>query len=107
MKPDDIEAAIAAVDRALREDAELVYDDLTDAVRHIVRLRDGLIVEARRGGAIGDCLGRVNAILSQIVGAEYPLEGIRRERIEKVRELLEALRDSVNGPQSERRNRCV
>lgn len=91
MKRRDVEAAIAAVDRALHEDAELVYDDLTEAVRQIVRLRDGLIVEARRGEAVGDCLGRVNAILSQIVGAEYPLEGVRRERIEKVREQLLSL----------------
>jgi hypothetical protein len=92
MIQDDIDAAIAAVDRALREDAQLVYDDLTDAVRHIIRLRDGLITQARYGEAIGDRLSRVNAILSQIVGAEYPLEGVRRERIENVREQLVSLR---------------
>ncbi len=92
MKQDDVEAAIAAVDRALREDVQLVYDDLADAVRHIVRLRDGLIMQARRGEAGRECLPRVNAILSQIVGAEYPLEGICRERVENVREQLVSLR---------------
>jgi hypothetical protein len=92
MKRADIDAAIAAVDRALREDVQLVYDDLAEAMRHIVRLRDGLIADARSGEPVGDRLTRVNAILSQIVGAEYPLEGVRRERIEKVREQLAVLR---------------
>ena len=92
MKQDDVDVAIAAVDRALREDAQLVYDDLADAVRHIVRPRDGLIMKARRGEAGGDCLTRVNAILSQIAGAEYPLEGVRRERVKNVCEQLVSLR---------------
>ena len=92
MRKDDVEAAVAAVDRALREDTRLVYDDLADAVRHIVRLRDGLIVAVRHGEPDRERLSRVNAILSQIVGAEYPLDGIRRERIKKVREQLVALK---------------
>lgn len=92
MKQDEVEAAIAAVEHALREDAQHVYDDLADAMRHVVRLRDGLIMKARRGEVGGDCLARVNAILSQIVGAEYPLEGIRRKRVENVREQLVSLR---------------
>ncbi|MGE5269472.1 MAG: hypothetical protein ACM3JG_07345 [Thiohalocapsa sp.] len=91
MKRSDVEAAVAAVDHALREDADHAYDDLANAVRHVVRLRDGLIGEQRQGNGVGDRLGRVNAILSHLVGAEYPLEGIRRQRIEKVRDELKSL----------------
>jgi hypothetical protein len=91
MTRDEVEAAVAAVDHALSEDADHIYDDLAAAVRHVVRLRDGMIAERRRGDAIGDRLGRVNSILSQMVAAEYPLDGIRRERIQKVREQLVSL----------------
>lgn len=91
MKRDDVAAAVAAADHALREDADHVYEDLANAVRHVIRLRDGLIAEQRQGNAVGDRLARVNAILSQLVGAEYPLEGIRRQRIETVREELTSL----------------
>jgi hypothetical protein len=97
MTNDEIDAATAALDRALRDSPDLVYDDLANAVRHVVKLRDGLIAARRRGDGTVDRLakqlGRVNTILSQMVGAEYPLDGIRRERIEKLRDQLTALHE--------------
>ena len=87
----EVEAALAALEHALGDDPDLVYDDLAEAVRHVVRLRDTLIAERRRGEPIDDRLDRVNTILSQMVGAEYPLDGMRRERVEKLRDQLRSL----------------
>jgi hypothetical protein len=86
-------AALAALDRALDDRPDKIYGDLANAVRCLVRLRDELIAERRRsGGAAGDGrLERVNAILSVVSGGEYPLEGVRRERIEQAREELTRL----------------
>jgi hypothetical protein len=86
-------AALAALDHALADRPDRIYGDLANAVRALVRLRDELIAARRRDGprAIGDRLERVNAILSVVSGGEYPLEGIRRERIQQAREELAGL----------------
>jgi hypothetical protein len=46
----------------------------------------------RRGGATDERLDRVNAALSQLVASEYPLQGVRRQRIEQARDELAELR---------------
>jgi hypothetical protein len=90
MMGDCIESALAALDHALADRADHVYDDLVAAMRCIVRLRAELIAE-RRAGELCDHLERCNAVLSLIVGGEYPLAGIRRERIRQARQELAAL----------------
>jgi hypothetical protein len=105
-------AALAALDRALDDRPDKIYGDLANAVRCLVRLRDELIAERRRTGrAAGpaprgsatrgpqtdDRLERVNALLSVVSGGEYPLEGIRRERIEQAREELARLLEPSRG----------
>jgi hypothetical protein len=82
--------ALAALDRALDDRPEKTYGDIAEAVRCVVALRDRLIAEQRGGADIRAELGRVNAVLSHIVGGEYPLEGVRRDRIKKAREELAA-----------------
>ena len=86
------EAALAALDHALVDRADHVYDDLMEAVRCVVRLRAELIAE-RRNGELRDQLERCNAALSLVIGGEYPLVGIRRERIRQAREELAGLLD--------------
>jgi hypothetical protein len=64
------------------------------AVRCLVRLRDALINERRAGkGTPGheERLRRVNAVLSMVVGGEYPLVGVRKERIKNARNEVEEL----------------
>jgi hypothetical protein len=39
-----------------------------------------------REGAPGDRLEQCNAILSMVLGGEYPLAGIRRDRAQKARD---------------------
>ena len=58
----------------------------------MVVLRGMLIAERRRGAPDPDRrLDRLNAILSLVVAAEYPLEGARRERITTARQELAVL----------------
>lgn len=83
--------ALAAFDRALDDRPDKIYDDLAEAVRCVAALRDRLVKERRAGAENGAGLGRVNAVLSHIVGGEYPLEGVRRRRIEQASEELAAL----------------
>jgi hypothetical protein len=53
-------------------------------------LRAELIAE-RRSGKGDHCLDRCNAILSMVIGSEYPLAGIRRDRVQKARDELASL----------------
>jgi len=87
--------AVDALDRATRDRPDQIYDDLVEAVQCLVRLRDGLIERRRRGEAVRDLLDRANAVLSVVTGGEYPLMGVRRERIEKARDALESLLHDV------------
>jgi hypothetical protein len=56
-------------------------------------LRDELIAELRTSGRRTG-LDRVNAVLSLVVGLEYPAAGIQRNLIEQARDALQALVDS-------------
>ena len=46
-----------------------------------------------REGAAGNRLERLNVILSMVVGGEYPLAGIRRNRLRKACDGLASLLD--------------
>ena len=86
----DIDPALAALDRALGEQS--AYADLVEASRRLVEVRGMLIARRRHGEADPDRrLDRLNAIMSLVVAAEYPLEGMRRERIATARQELAAL----------------
>lgn len=82
--------AVDALDRALRDRPQQLYDDISDAVRCLVRFRDGLIDQQSNEPA-DDRLRRVNALLSLVVGGEYPVQGLSRDRLEKARDALSAL----------------
>ncbi|MGD9613869.1 MAG: hypothetical protein AB7H90_01580 [Alphaproteobacteria bacterium] len=85
----DIERALAALDRAL--DGRSTYQDLVEASRCLVGLRGMLIAEHRRGAPVSDNLARLNTIISLVVAAAYPLEGVRHERIKAAKRELLAL----------------
>jgi hypothetical protein len=86
--------AVAALDRALHDRPDRLYDDVAEAVRCLVHFRDELIERGRAGGdaAIADRLRRANSLLSLVVGGEYPVIGLHRERLEKARDALDKLR---------------
>ncbi len=86
--------ALHALGRALEDRPDKVYDDMVAAVRCLVRLRDTLINERRAGKGTpehDERLRRVNAVLSMAVGGEFPLVGVRKERIKKARDEVEEL----------------
>jgi hypothetical protein len=83
-------AAVAAFDRALDDRPDPIYHDLAEVVRCLVKLRIELTA-ARRESEPGDRLERYNAILSMVIGGEYPLAGIRRDRLQSARLELDSL----------------
>jgi hypothetical protein len=95
MSADRQRAAIAALDRALDDRPDKIYEDLAAAVRCLVQLRADLTAGWRDGGH-SDRLDRCNAILSMLIGSEYPLAGMRRERIQNARDELNSLFDPTN-----------
>ena len=92
MSSDCCRVAIAALDRALEDRPDKIYQDLAEVVRCLVLLRTELTAR-RREGAAGDRLERCNAVLSTVIGGEYPLAGLRRDRLHKVRDELASLLD--------------
>ena len=92
MSSDCCRAAVAALDRALDDRPDKVYHDLAEVVRCLVKLRTELTV-ARQKGEPADHLERCNAILSMVIGGEYPLAGLRRDRLQKARDELVTLLD--------------
>jgi hypothetical protein len=88
------DGAVEALDRALRDQPDRLYDDVAEAVRCLVRFRDEMIERQRSDpdAETGGRLRRANAILSLVVGGEYPIAGLHRERLEKARDALDKLR---------------
>ena len=89
------EAALRRLDRLLAERPHEVHEDLSEAVRGIVAIRDDLIRRLRADGGGRDPLDRANMLMSIAVGAEFPVTGLHWDRIEAtrdgLRELLAAL----------------
>jgi hypothetical protein len=84
---------VGKLDHLLRNHPAETAEELTEAVRCTVALRDRMI-ERRRG----DCdagrnarLRQMNAVISAIVAGEFPLMGIRWQRIEGARDLLKKI----------------
>jgi hypothetical protein len=72
--------------------------ELPEAVRALVRMRNRLI-ELRRSDSgsrqVEARLGRSNAILSVVTGGEYPLVGVRRQRVVEARDALAELAEEL------------
>jgi len=85
-----VETALSALDRALEDRPDHVYSDLVEAVAGVTAIRDALIAERRAGGGteMERRLARCNAVLSLVVGGEYPLQGVRRDRVQQARDEL-------------------
>jgi len=75
----------------------LTHDRLAAAVRCVVGLRDALVEGRRRGLDVEEDLRRVNSILSLAVSAEFPIVGIRHERVAATFNSLSRLADDIKG----------
>jgi hypothetical protein len=85
------EAALRRLDRLLAERPQEVHEDLSEAVRGIVAIRDDLICRLRADGGGRDLLDHVNKLLSIAVGAEFPVTGLHWDRVETTRDMLRAM----------------
>lgn len=81
MSSDCCRAAVAALDRALDDRPDKIYHDLAEVVRCLVLLRTELTA--------------CNGVLSTVIGGEYPLAGLRRDRLHKDRNELASLFDEA------------
>lgn len=76
-----------ALDEVLASKAPPEKDLIAEATRCVARYRDELIARRRqRGDSLEGKLSEVNALLSELVAAEFPLVGVRRKRIEAARD---------------------
>jgi hypothetical protein len=94
----DCRKALEVLDRVLEEPAATMTGDLPEAVRALVRLRNrliGLLDSAGGAEPVREKLDRANAILSVVTGGEYPMVGVRRERLAHAREALGRLAEDL------------
>jgi hypothetical protein len=87
---------LAALDEVLASKAPPEKDLIAEATRCTARFRDALIDEMRERKVRGDTtadprLAEVNSLLSELSAAEFPLAGVRRERIEMARDAYRRL----------------
>lgn len=84
--------ALSVMDRVVAErSGAREFEDVAEATRCIVAMRDHLIARRRTGETTAELrsdLNRVNQLLSMSSAAEYPLVGIHWDRMQKTRDLL-------------------
>lgn len=86
--------ALATLERLVREKPAEPFPALSDVMRRLVATRDALIARRRtehEAGTTSDVSTRLtglNAVISVVAGAQFPMAGIKRDRIEKAREAL-------------------
>lgn len=85
------EAALAALDAALRQKPKKDGCDFSHATQCLVDLRRHLTDRLRAGDDVAAALGQVNGIISVVVGAHFPLGDIHWPSVERAREALERL----------------
>ena len=87
-------SCLAQLEDALGRPPDQLGREIDQVERELAALRDQLIENLRRNGQRAG-LDRVNAVLSLIVGLEYPAAGIQRDLLEQAREATRALLDSA------------
>ena len=86
-------SCLAQLEDALKRPPDQLGEEVDQVERDLASLRDQLITQLRSTGQRAG-LDRVNAVLSLVVGLEYPAAGIQRSLIEQARDALRALLDS-------------
>jgi hypothetical protein len=95
------EAACALLDQITPTDPD-VNRKLSEVARHVVLLRDELILAQRAGDDCREPLGRVNASISAMFGLEFPSSGLQWARVSETRDGLRRLLDDVRAPPTRR-----
>jgi len=87
------QTCVRQLEDALNRPPERLGEEVDQVERELAALRDDLIKELRASGRRAG-LDEVNAVLSLVVGLEYPAAGIQRDLVEQAREALCALLES-------------
>ena len=85
--------ALAHVDRALGDRPKRDGETLKAAIQNLARFRDHLIARHRHEGGTRwrPELERVNAVLSVVMAAEFPIGEVPWDELAKARDWLDAL----------------
>ena len=92
-QPSEAQASLDALDKVIADKPRKVGHDFSAATRHLCAFRDELIAQHRAAGDEGthqvrEHLGRINAVISAVLGGHFPLGPIPWPEIEKAREQL-------------------
>src|SRR5690554_2186342 len=95
------EEALEACERLLNEQNPATsYETIAEMSRCLVRLRDEVIRGRRVGASVGARLDRINSIVSLATSSEYPLVGVRWERVSLLRDCLRELLQEMQEEES-------
>ena len=89
--------AVELLEGALQSPPNELGEEVDEAERAVIRLRDGLIERLRHAPSSAEAtrlrapLNDVNASLSLLVGVEYPSAGIQRRLLEQARDTLKSV----------------
>jgi len=88
--------ALRMLDRVLAQKPEKNGHDFCATIRCLTGLREALLTERRAGapGSVsGDQLSRLNAVISAVLGGEFPIGRVPWEQVEAARRSYAALLD--------------
>ena len=85
------QSAIEAFDAAISQGSKVRHEQIAEAVRRLIALRNQLLDRTRAGDIEGVPLKQVNALVSLAHGAEHPLIGVHLHRMEQARDGLRTL----------------
>jgi hypothetical protein len=88
------ETALERLDQLQPDGSTQTKQQLDEALRLLVRMRDGLITSGRTGQPVDDWLSRTNVILSALFGTEFPKGGLQWKRVCESRDDLRSLLQS-------------
>ncbi|WP_142848486.1 hypothetical protein [Telmatospirillum sp. J64-1] len=83
--------ALEALNHVIVEKPERRHDELVEAVRCLVNMRDWMIGQRRAGtgpAGLNERLEHVNSVLSILSAGSFPAVGMRHERLESARDRL-------------------
>jgi hypothetical protein len=86
-------SCLTQLEDALGRPPDQLGEEVDRVERDLAALRDDLITELRTSGRRTG-LDQVNAVLSLVVGLEYPAAGIQRNLVEQARNAMQVLVDS-------------
>lgn len=91
------QSAIEAFEAAIEQGSKVKHEQIAEAVRRLIALRNQLLERTRAGDIDGAPLPQVNALVSLAHGAEHPLIGVHLHRMEQARDSLRTLIDMGSG----------